>query len=335
MSYAVMVFALAAALEPSALRLLPPDAGFLLGVDVRPVLSSVGGGVLEKHLTQSGMPQISGLANLEKTLREDVDSVLLVGSAKDFGPGSKQAQPLVIVRGRFERDSLRRWLRAKVELYKTVEVFIPTNLKPPTTRIALLDSGVLLFGDRRQVLAAIDRHSATRTQVPARLVQRAEALASRHHIWLAVEAPPGGFPSGQGPQAKIAEQLTGLDVGVSFGEGVNLEANLEARSETAARDLAAAVQGLIAMGAMTQADSPGAAEMLRKLQVTPGPTSVGIRLALTKAELEQSMTQRAQAGSGTAPARPAARPAQPAKPREPGKIRILGLDSGPREIPVR
>ncbi len=335
-----LVFALAASLEPSILRLVPPDAGFLLGIEVRQVLDSASGGVLQKRVSESGLDKLTGLAAFEKALREDVDALLFVGTAKDVAPGPRQtSSPLVIVRGRFDHETLRKWLPGRIELYQKYEMLAPGNMKPPTSRLVMLDAGTLVFGERKVVVAALDRLGQRSVQVPARLVQRAGELAGRHQIWLALEAPPGGFPANeQNPQSRIIQQLTGLDVGVSFGDGLNLVANLEAQSPAGARDLAAAIQGLAAMAAMGRNETPEAAELVRKLQITQAESGVGLRLALTKAELEQAMTRRMEARADPSAPRPAARPAaapQAAKPSEPRRIRIIGADQGVREIPVR
>ena len=327
----VAVFALAAALEPSMIRLLPPDAGFLLGIEWRQALTSPAGSVLEKRWTGGGaLRQIPGMGGLEKTLREDVDSLLVVGSAQDVSARGREAALLIIIRGRFDRVAIRQWLKGRVEIYKNIQVIAPAKTEPPNMRVALVDDTTILAGHRRQVMPALDRLTARTGQVPARLVQRAGELAARHHAWLAIEAPPGGFPSESGPQAKIAAQLTGLDVGVAFTEGLALEANLHARSDTAARDLAAAVQGLVAMAALQQTESADASEVLRKVEVAAGPTAVRLRLSLTPADLQRGFQERRQ--TAAAPAAPAPGPKQPAGPR---KIRILGLDEGPKEILVK
>jgi hypothetical protein len=327
----VAIFALVAALEPSTIRLLPPDAGFLLGIEWRQALSSPSGGVLEKRWTGGGeLRQIPGMAGLEKTLREDVDSLLVAGSTQDVAARGQEAALLIIIRGRFDRVAIRQWLKGRVETYKNIQVITPAKTEPPNMRVALVDDTTIVAGHRRQVIPALDRLTARTGQVPARLVQRAGELAARHHAWLAIEAPPGGFPSDSGPQAKIAAQLTGLDVGVAFTDGLALEANLQARSDTAARDLATAVQGLVAMAALQQTDSADASELLRKVEVAAGPTAVRLRLSLTPADLQRGFQKSPQMAA--APATPAPGPPRPVGPR---KIRIVGLDEGPKEILVK
>jgi hypothetical protein len=317
---------LSAVLEPSHLRLLPPDAAFVLGVEVRQVLDSAAGKLVEKRL-----PPLPGLAEFEKLLRE-IDSLVVIGTARDLGKGPRQGSALVIVRGTFDREALRKLLPGRVELYRKFEMWAPAKMKPAANRVVRLDAGTLLVGERPQVVAALDRLSSPRAQVPVRLVERAEALAGRYHLWVALEAPPGGFPVEKGsPQAPLAAPLAGLDGGVSFGQGLDLEVNLRAASEASARDLASAVQALMAMAALQPNQPPQAAELLRKLQVARGQDGVALRLILTQAELERSMTAPARPVTAAAP--PAAAPA-PAT-AGPRKIRIVGLEQGPVEVPVR
>lgn len=321
------LFVLAAALEPSTLRLLPPNAGFLLGIEWRQALDSPSGAALEKRLGQAGLSKIPGMGDLERTLREDVDSVLVVGSTEDLTARGREAPLLIIVRGRLDRAAIRGWLKGRVETYKNIPVITPAKTNPPNMRVALVDDTTILAGHRRQVMPALDRLMARSGQVPARLVQRAAELAAHHHAWLAIEAPPGGFPSETGPQSKIAAQLTGLDVGLVFSEGLAVEVNLHARSDSSARDLATAVQGLVAMAALEQTGSADATELLRKIQVGVGSSTVVLRLALTPADLERGFEQRRQTAAVPV--------AGPNPPQGPKKIRIVGLEEGPREVLVK
>lgn len=339
MAAPTILLALAAALDPSALRLIPPDAGFLLGIEWRQTLESASGGVLQKRLAESGLSAVPGLASLEKALREDVDAVLATGPTRGMGRSSGQTPLLVIVRGRFDAAAVRKWAPGRAEAYKQYTLLAPRNIQPPTLRLAVLDANTLLLGDRKLVVAAIDRLASARAQIPARLVQRAGELAARHQIWLALEAPPEGFPAQSGAPAQILSQLTGLDFGISFAAGVDLEARLAAASDPAARDMATAVQGLLAMAALNQGQSPETTELLRKLQVTTAGTTVSLRVSLTEAELNRAMTAQAQAPRPAAApvAAPAAAPASTAAvaPAGPKKIRIFGLEEGTKEVLVK
>jgi hypothetical protein len=327
-----------ALLDPATLQLVPTDAGLLVGVEWRRVLASATGAAIQKGLQESGFSAAGPFDQIGRVLTEDIDSILLAASAAELAKPGQQMNALVVVRGRFHPAQVRQWFPGKSETAGGVELFAPANGKPPTTRFAVLDAGTLLFGERREVVAAIRRKSAPAPGGAAsRLLQRAGGLSAGNDIWIVLEAPPGGFqppaaPKGQAahPAAQLLAEVTGLDLGLSFTGGFQLQANLQAKSEAAAQNLGTAVQGLMAIAAMNSQDPP-AAEMLQKTQVAHRGSEVQISLRLTEAEMAQSLSRLPSARAGAA-----GRPARPAEPRraEPGKIRIVGADSGPVEIPV-
>jgi hypothetical protein len=328
--------------DPAVTQLLPPDAGLLIGIEWRRTLASASGAAIQKAWTglPAAGPQFSQLA---QALTEDVDSILLAGSAQTLVRPADELTMLVIVRGRFNAERLRLWFPGKSERVGGVEVITPSNVKPADSRLALLDAGTVLFGDRGELLAAIRRRSAppaARTASP--LLGRASALAAANDFWVAMEAPPGGFkPPAASPAAattpdvQFISQLTGLDLGLSFTSGFGLDASLRAKSEPAAQQLRIAVQGLIAMAAMNSQENPESAEMLKKVQISQAGPAVRINLRLTGEEMAQSVArlQAARANPALA-AGPAARPAEPRR-AQPGKIRIVGADATPVEVPVK
>ena len=285
-------------------------------------------------------PQLSGLT---QALTESVDSIVLAASAQTLVRPADNLPMLVIVRGRFNAERLHQWFPGKSERVAGVELITPSNVKPPDSRLAFLDAGTLLFGDRRELLAAIRRKSAPPATRPASpLLNRASALAVGNDFWIAMDAPPGGFkqpagspPAASTPGAQFLSEVTGLDLGLSFTSGFGLDASLRAKSEQAAQQLGIAVQGLIAMAAMNSQENPEGAKMLQKVQIAQAGPAVRINLRLTEAEMAQSMAQlQAARGNAVAP-RPAAGLAPEPRRARQGKIRIVGADAQPVEVPVK
>jgi ribosomal protein L12E/L44/L45/RPP1/RPP2 len=95
--------------------------------------------------------------------------------------------------------------------------------------------------------------------------------------------------------------------------------------------VAQALQGLIAMGAMSQSQSPQAGEVLKKIRITPENSRVKLALSLDRSELDK-MIKEAQSSAASAPKKTAIAPV--AAPKGPGTVRITGLDSGPVEVPL-
>ncbi len=327
--------------DPVVVQLLPPDAGLLIGIEWRRTLASAAGAAIQKAWMgiPAGGPQLSGLT---QALTESVDSIVLAASAQTLVRPANDLPMLVIVRGRFDAERLRQWFPGKSERVGGVELIAPSNVKPPDSRLALLDAGTLLFGDRRELVAAIRRRSAPpATRASGRLLDRASALAAANDFWIAMEAPPGGFKPTAGSPAAVStpgvqflSELTGLDLGLSFTGGFGLDASLRAKSEQAAQQLGIAVQGMMAMAAMNSQENPEGAKMLQRVQVAQAGPAVRINLRLTEAAMAQSVAQFQAARANTVAARPAARPAEPRR-AQPGKIRIVGADAQPVEVPVK
>lgn len=311
--------------QSESLRFIRPDAGVVAGIEWKRLISSETGGALRKELKKAGLPPMPGLEVMEKLLFEDIDSLVLATTLKDPGKPGPEAPVLVVVKGRFASGILKPFLSGKgaPEIHRGVEVMAPANMKPPTTRFAFLDENTLLAGDRREVLAAIDRRG--RPTVPT-LSKRAGALASRYDLWVVAEAstmtstPHGGNMAGF---EEFIDQVKSFEAGMLLTDGLGLDVNVLTTSNDVASRMAQSVQGLLAVAGMTK-EGAEMADMLQKVRIGAEASKVKMSLALDKADLEKLM-QKAQARATMASA------SQPPRPVR-GTIRIEGLDSGPMEI---
>lgn len=316
--------------QSESLRFIRPDAGLVAGIEWKRLISSESGGAMRKELKKAGLPPIPGIDALEKLLFEDIESLLLATTLKEPGKLGPEAPVLVVVKGRFASGALKPFLSGKSapEIHRGVEVMTPPNMKPPTTRFALLDENTLLAGDRREVLAAIDRRA--RPTVPA-LSKRAGALASRYDFWVVAKAPPMTSKPQSGKMAGFEEfmdQVKSFEAGILFTDGLGLDVNILTTSADVASRMAQSVQGLLAVAGMTK-EGAEAAEFLQKIKIAPDASKVKMSLSLDRADMEKLMekakTRATMASASTS---------QPPRPAR-GTIRIEGLDSGPLEIPTQ
>jgi hypothetical protein len=352
-------------LDPGVRGLLRPESGFLLGVQWRKALSMLPADILKKQLAVSGLAASADAADAESVILEDIDAVYVAGSpARDVAAG-RQTPVLAIVRGRFDRTRMQGLLRGHGEIYRRVLLMTPPGVSPPQTRVAMLDEGTILIGDRKEMMAALDRLAAPSAPQPAgktrtTLLDRAEVLAKQNDLWLLIDAPPGGFqpppPQARGsgasaafvPSPEILSNLRGLDLGVSFSGGLRLQVGLRAKSAEAGKNLAAAVQGLLALAALSQQAKPEALDALRRIEIEPQASTVNVSLSLTEQEVRKVYAEM-QASAKNASARrfggPAVsggnvavsgadRPSPAGKTPRRGTIRILGQDTGTVEVPV-
>ena len=103
------------------------------------------------------------------------------------------------------------------------------------------------------------------------------------------------------------------------------------KDEAAAQSMLEGLQGLLGLAAMSQSESPQAAQILKKISITSEKSRVKMALALDRSEVEK-MIQEAKASSKAAPVVKTAPTPGPAGPKS---IRITGLEGGPVELPVK
>lgn len=331
--------------DPSAVRMLAPNSSFVFGLQWRRALNTTVGEQLKKQFTSgpSGMPAIPGLAGLQKALVEDVDALYLA-SSRDLSTVGKDTPMLAVVKGRFGSENIKGLLQGKTEIYRRVALITPDGVKPPTTRVALLDENTLLFGDRREMMAALDRLAAPPAKPAAsRLIERAFALAARHDLWLIADLPPGArakppASAAQTPGEQMFSHVSGLELGLTFSAGFDLQASLRTRSAQDTQQIASTIQGLLAVAAMSKDNTPETLDLLRKVHVIQQPRAVDLSLTLSQAEV-QLLVAQAEAAKKKGPAASssvstsAAAPTR-SEPARRGNIRIIGADSGPAEVPA-
>ncbi len=139
------------------------------------------------------------------------------------------------------------------------------------------------------------------------------------------------------PSAIFLSELNGFDLGASFTRGFDLQANLWAKSETAAQSLLSTVQTMLKGAVLQQGGPPELQEFTDKVAFRRDGSAVSISLTLNETELKTLQELQARYKS-TAPVTVgrSQRPAAPkrADPSQPRTIRIIGLDKGPVEVPV-
>jgi hypothetical protein len=324
----------------SSLGLIQPDAGLVFGIEWRKIVDSSVGSLLTEQI-KANMPPVPGMESLQKTLLNDLDSVLIASSASALSKGASQPPALVVVKGRFNVDQLRSLIPAKslsVEKYRGVELLMASapaaasKAAADQTRIAFLDANTILVGDRAELRAAIDRIKTGKlTAAKGGILAGIGELTVGNDIWMIVDIPPSALKEAPPAAAQMFSGVKSAELGVSFGQGFGMQVNIRAKDAAAAQSMQQALQGLIAMAGMSQSENPQSAEMIRKIRITAENSRVKLALALDRAELEKIIKEMKPSGKPLPTATPAIAP-QPAGPKS---IRITGLDSGPIEVPVK
>jgi hypothetical protein len=260
----------------SALNFLPADTKVVIGIRVSAIRESAlfkDAGTDAQKLGDDWMKlvAITGFDPLH-----DIDEVLIFSAADN-----EKASALIAVRGRFNLERLG----AGAKRYHGVAMV--GEGAGSTGVLALLDATTAIAGEAPAVRAAIDRrgHGAP---LDAKLAERVQSLAGRFDIWATGERPEGFVP----PTGK-REDLDSIDhfeFGIRIGKGLEIGAEVHARSPKDAEKLAASV-------AMLQAMMIGREPAAPKFDLQVKDGTIKISLAISEDELKKAIAAQRRAGA--------------------------------------
>jgi len=278
---------------------------------------------------------------IEDALLHDLDSLVIAIPASSLANSKSNAKPpvLFVVKGRFHVDQLRGLIMQKnphTETYRSVELIATPDSAPKAgagpsqNQLAFLDDNTILGGDRKQVRAAIDRFKTGYFTARSGLLSRVADLASKNDMWMLFDLPPGALKEAPPAAAQMFAAVKGAELGLSFQQGFGLLLNIRTQDADSATSMAQTLQGLIAMGAMSQSQSsPQVGELAKKVHITPEGSRVSVSLSLDRNEV-QSMIAAAKTGATQAAVSGHVNHDAPPSSRKP--IRITGLDGGPIDV---
>ena len=337
---ALLAFAATAAAETNTWELGHPDAKLMLGIDLKTIRESDAWKVFSDQRKAQAQPAAAQpplqatMQNMAMDIFSQVDRIF-VSSPGNPTLNSKTTAPfLLAVEGKFPLEALKQFQQSAPRRYRTADLYRTT--KTDTTTLAVMD-GLLLLGDEKSVLSALDRRG--RALPPAsKLLARAKTLAATHDAWIIADESLSKFQpakAGWNPLAMpFASQIKGIDFGLAVREGIQFELSLAAPDDASASQMAQMLGSQIQMAMASQPNSAEIAETVQKLKIDSLGNRMRVSLALTKEEFTAQL-QAVQAASlraaAAAPKTPPG-PVRPAKPAQPGKIVIYGLDGGPRVI---
>jgi hypothetical protein len=251
---------------PAEALVLPADARFVMGFDVKRFTSSP---FYARYATQRGM-RPDALRELEEKTginpARDVDQIVIAGTS-GTGAGSLG---LALATGRFDLYKLGRTLETegRVEGYShdgsTVYAFKADG--NPAMAIAFLDENSLLFGQKVRVEAAVS--SRTRGEAPFRknatLMALAEKVRPGSTFWMVGDQSllagmptslpaPGASADGAAISLPALQSLT---VTGDLDPQVSLSVTGEAKDELSAKNLADVVRGFVAIMSLQAQQKP-------------------------------------------------------------------------------
>lgn len=210
------------------LDLLPPQAHVVFGIHVRAVVDSPLARALTPDL-EASMAQWQSFVTLAGfDPLHDLDEVLLASTGEGKNPPL-----LVVARGKFDLTRLA----ATAKTYDGVPLVSAGS--GPNGMVAILDGTTVLAGDFSQITAAIDRRGSASHLNPAMAARIAE-FRGRYDIWGIADQPAGlarRLPDSP-PQAQVLDSIDRFQIGVALAHGLEIAAEVHARSFKDADQLA-------------------------------------------------------------------------------------------------
>jgi hypothetical protein len=212
--------------------LFPPDTKVVFGIRVHNLALS---SVAQSFAAQAKAAAASWLKAVPLDgidLLRDIDEVLIASTGKGQNPPS-----IIVVTGRFDMARLTEGAKR----YHGVPLL--TGETETDSAVALLENGTAVLGDAALVRAAIDQRGKIRID-PA-LNDRITSLRQRYDIWGLGERAEGLVAPV--PEAKLLESIDRFQFGMQLASGLELGAEIHARSPQDAEKLNGALGMIAAM----------------------------------------------------------------------------------------
>lgn len=359
--FALMVLpGLAAAADREMLKLVMPDANFMMELNVSKIMASPVGAAMEDAFQQGIAAQLKGGLADKPEVREQIALLKQIDWGRqvaDILIAARTGQPpsaLVIVRSSLrpeQLESLGKFTGKRADL-EGVPVLASDN--PANGVVAFLDNSIVLLGQPADVKAAIERRSKE-TALPEALAARVTPYGD-YDFWLAGKGPfripqmDARMGSAAGANAAKAQamagqvsqflaKLTGFNAGVRFSPDLDVAADIDVRTE---KDAAAIAQTLQLFSGTMQVQARRAASGFEGFQYQQNGRRIHLTFHLPEAQLRAGLQQIRAAQAQAARSKPAvsagqvpaAAPSSGLPPPPAGTIRAQSSAMGTVLIPT-
>lgn len=345
---------LAAAADPEMMNLVMPDASVVMEINIAKIVASPIGQAMADAVHQGIAKQSQ--ADLAKAKPEYKDQIALLSNidwsreVRDVlvaGGYTKSSPMLIIVRSSLDPARIRALQAFTGDMADYEGVPILASSKPGNGVIAFLDNGIVVIGQMSDVKSAIGRRNQP-AALPAALAAQV-AKYSGYDIWAAsagtfpAPAPLAG-PAAKAPAEAAAAQylakVAGFNGGLSLSPDFELAADVEARTEKAAAEMAEGLRWVNST-VKSQAKSAGqAGSGLEGLKYQVNGKHILLSLHVPeeqiRAGLRQMRTVQPSQAIQPAAARqaPRAAPTSGLPPPPAGTIRVQSSEMGTVLIPT-
>jgi hypothetical protein len=256
--------------------LLPPSANIVFGIHVRAALdSTLARGILSQmHVNTADLPKIVPIGGFDPLT--DLDEVMFASSGEGENPPT-----LVVAHGKFDLTRLT----SKGKLYHGVRIII-TESDNQETGFAIVDASTVMLGDVSEIKSSIDRRITSRLYDQARWSQLSE-YRDKYTIWGVADRPSNLVKKLQNyTPAPTLDAIDHLQFGIGLEKGIEIEAELHARSTD---DTAQLTESLRLLESMAKAARPSLDEGTKLTIDTKDDGTTRLALALTEEQLVKAM----------------------------------------------
>ena len=289
---------------PSELSYVPADAAVVAFANVREVMDSQ----LRQRL-KIVMPQEQGQKEFEQQtgidIERDIDYIVAAMTSSDAGV--KDPNGLVVARGRFNTTQLETLAREHggvVEEYRGKRLVkaspthddAGTGTHPHAMMLAFLEPGLVAIGSEAAIKSSIDAQLTSKS-----ISSNNEMMELIHDIDLGNNAWAVGRFDAIANQAKLpayfASKLPAIKnfaVMTHVDGGVTGSFRAETKDDASADNLRQVVQGLLALGRMT--NDPKATALMNSLQLSGTGKTVKLSFSVPSELLDMIPAQKVEGG---------------------------------------
>jgi hypothetical protein len=273
-------------LPPEGLS-LPADSRFVMGLDVRRFVAS-------PFYEKFGQSQDAGRPRAFAELQEktginperDIDNIYVAGS----GPAQRGPDGVVLVMGRFDRYKITHMIETEkkgvtTKKYQGMPMFLFSETREGRAAgaMAFLDDDSLVFGSQ----AAVEKTIASRVNGDAglrgntALTALLESVKPGSTFWAVgdqsvLDRLPREIPGAGGPGGISVPPLKSVVVTGDLDPVLAVDVTGEAADETAAKNLADVVRGMVALASLQAGQKPELKELASAISVSTEASKVRI-----------------------------------------------------------
>jgi len=291
--------------------LLPPETKVVFGIRVHNLAISSTAQTFAAQAQSAAAAWLKAVSLDGIDFLRDIDEVLIATSGKGKTPPA-----IIVVTGRFDVPRLAGGAK---RYYRNVPLL---EGDAGDAMVALLDSSTAILGDANLVRAAIDRRGA-KSRIDSALNDRITSLRQRYDVWGIGEQPEGfALPV---PEAKVLQSVDRFQFGMQTASGLELNAEIHARSAEDAGKLRA---GFDMIAALVKGQMSASAA---KFDLQADAENLKLSVFIPDAELKKTIEAETAALSPLSVSAPVAGSVQDSGPRSASEAAPLASATPPAQ----